>query len=250
MSQHFGRSPVLKCRGTVGLTRINLNPLGITMDWAAVFDVAYFLDVSSSAVADDGAPAGTGAQIVRIIGLDNDYNRIYEDVILNGQTIVTTAKKFLRVFAAYTKARGTGLKNAGDIYILKAGTGGVYVAGVPPTLTSAAIKMLAGNNLGYSGLFTVPRGMAYAVKLVLASGMTQDATVTIVQGNAADSSFKGPMDILKIQVTDGTGPSDQDGSWPIAEKTDIYVQALCVAASGIINCTIYFERTLGVEFVG
>lgn len=245
LDQHFGARPMLKCRGLIGTTQINVNPLAITMQWSSIFNVAYFLDVSSSSAADALAGPGTGAQVVTIVGLDADYCPQTEDVNMTGQTKLTTTKKFLRVFAAYVKTFGTGFKNAGDIYIIKSGTGGVYVAGVPPTLTSGCIKMVVGNNLGYSGLFTTPRGRKYRVAKVVPSDRAQAATVIIVAGTPADTDYKGPFENLKIDIGPGAFPVDLDGAWYIDEKTDIYVQSFAAAASGIVNCSIEFEQTVG-----
>lgn len=250
MRSTFGHSPTLRCRGTIGTSQINVNPLAVALRWASIFDVAYYLDVTSSSAADDGAPVGTGAQVIRILGLDASYNRIYEDVTLNGTTIVTTAKKFLRVFAAYVKAAGTGIVNAGDIYIVKTGTGGSYSpAGVPGTRTSGVIKMPAGSNLGYSGIITAPRGCTLAISSIIATARAQNATVVLVQGNPNDASFKGPFELLKIEVSVQSGGSAPAGSWVLDPKTDLYVQAIAAAAGGIVNVTMTLDQTSGPAYV-
>ena len=249
MRSTFGKFPTLRCRGTIGNSQVNLNALAVAMKWASVFAVAHKLDVTSSSANDDGSPAGTGAQIIRILGLDADYNRIYEDVVLNGTTIVITANKFLRVFSAFVKTAGTGLVNAGDIYIIKTGTSTYTTPGVPDTLTSAAIKMPAGGNIGFSGLITVPRGCVYGVKEFIVTARAQNATVIFTQGNPTDLAFKGPIEILKIEVSDNSGGGADAGVWTLEEKTDLYMQAIAAAAGGIVNCTVSLEQISGPSYV-
>lgn len=249
MRSTFGTNPVLRCRGTIGTSQVNVNPLATLMRWSTVFDIAYYLDISSSSANDDGSPAGTGAQIVRVLGLDANYNRIYEDVTLDGQTKVTTTKKFLRVFSAYVKAAGSGIVNAGDIYIVKTGTGGTYTGGVPGTLTSAAIKILAGGNVGYSGLITVPRGCVFSVSSIIATARVQNATVIFVQGNAADANFKGPYEILNLEVSNQSGATPPAGAWILDQKTDLYLQSIAAAAGGIVNVSLTMDQISGPSYV-
>lgn len=56
---------------------------------------AQTLDVVSSSVSDTSA--GAGVRTVRITGLLSDYTEDTEDVVMNGTTIVTTSKAFIRV---------------------------------------------------------------------------------------------------------------------------------------------------------
>ena len=48
----------------------------------------------SSSSANDTSPSGTGAHIVLVEGLDQNYNPISENITLAGQTAVTTTKAF------------------------------------------------------------------------------------------------------------------------------------------------------------
>lgn len=240
----YGKNILLRGRGTVGTSQINLNPLSISLLWSSVFNIAYALDVSSSSASDDGDPVGTGARVIRIIGLDKNYNRQYEDVTMNGQTKVTTTKTFLRVFALFVKTAGTAKTNVGDIYVIKTGTGGSYVDGVPPTLTSGALKALAGDGLAFSGLFTVPAGCSYAAKEVFATARAQAGTIIVNRGNASLSSFAGPYAVLKAEVSNDAAFSGGAGII-FNPKDDVYFQAFAAAAGGIINCTMGLEQISG-----
>lgn len=240
----YGSRVLLRCRGTVGTSQVNLNPLGVALRWSTVFDTAYALDVSSSSAADDGDPAGTGAQIIRIVGLDVNYNRHYEDVVMNGQTKVTTATKFLRVFGLFVKAAGSGKVNAGDIYVVKTGTGGTYTGGVPGTLTSAVLKALIGNNLAFSGLFTVPAHCYYNAEALVATARAQAGTVVVVRGNAAATEFKGPYEAIKLEVSQKSS-TPGGGTVSLGPGDDLYVQAFAAAAGGIVNATVQITQTSG-----
>lgn len=247
----FGPGVQLKCRGTVDTSQVNLNPLKVALDWGSVFDTEYALDVSSSSANDDGDPAGTGAQVVRVLGLDKYYNRLIEDVEMNGTSIVTTTQKFLRVFAAFVKTKGTGRKNAGDIYFVKTGTGGAPYGtpGVPDDVTSGVLKMMAGNNLAYSGLFTAPAGCYFEVKPLAISARAQAGTILLVVANEEDTYFKGPFEVLKMEVS-------QDGSLPMVNftytlkpKDDLYIQAFAAANGGIINFLGDITQTAGPKWI-
>lgn len=244
----FGRNVVLRCRGTITTNNVNLNALAVAMVWSSIFDTAYALDVSSSDVKDDGAPAGVGAQIVRIVGLDVNYSRIYEDVTMNGRTAVTTTQKFLRVFSAYVIAAGSELANAGDIYIIKTGTS-TWTNGVPDTLTSGCIKMPLGGNTGVSGIFTAPAGCYYTVGRIYPTARAQAGTITIRKGNATDLTAKGPFEEVKVEVAPGSSPAPEL-NLQLKPKDDLYVMAIAAAASGILNCTIPIQQTAGRYYRG
>ena len=76
------------------------------------------MTISSSSTDDDGAPVGTGALTVRVIGLDTNWLEVSQDVTLNGQTGVALPTSLIRVYRAYVLTVGTGGVNAGDICIL------------------------------------------------------------------------------------------------------------------------------------
>jgi len=107
------------------------------------------MKVSSSSANDTGA--GTGARSVIIQGLDANYDPITETVALTGQTEVTTSASFLRINKMIVATAGTGLANAGTIYI---GTG-VVTAGVPATIYNT---IAPGFNDSLNFSYTIPNG--------------------------------------------------------------------------------------------
>lgn len=237
ISALYGKTPVIRTRGTVGTTQLNLNSLiqPVTSIVSAVWDAAYALDVSSSSAAD----VTTGAKTIEVYGLDKDWNPISEVITLNGQTKVTGAVLFRRVFAAIVQTAGTGRLNAGDIYIGKTGTGGVITAGVPTTLTSYTLKMLVGNNFATNGLFTAPAGSIYTVTNIIPTARAA-GTIVLIHGKSNNC----PAEMLKIEVGAG-GIGAVPFITPILTlnpKEDIYFQAIGAAAAAIINVTMQLSK--------
>ena len=85
------------------------------------------IDIVSASTDDDGSPAGTGAQTVRVTYLDDDFNQAYEDVTMNGTTEVElTEQNISFIQKAEITASGTGLAAAGAITIADVTGGGVH----------------------------------------------------------------------------------------------------------------------------
>lgn len=240
----FGRKVILRGRNAaIPTTEINMNNLAQNVKWAQVFGAAYALDVSSSSTAD--AAAGTGARTIEIYGLDKDWNPLSETVTLNGQTKVTTTKKFRRVFELIVQTAGTGLVNAGDIYVVKTGTGGTYTGGVPGTLTSGCIKAIVGDNFGVSGLYTVPAGKEMLLTTLGISACAQSGTIKLIHGfplnnNLVYASLKIDFAPSNPYVLNG---SKDDPILPLfGPCEDIYFNALCATAGGLASCYAKFQQ--------
>lgn len=140
-----------------------------------VFPPAASVMTVSSSSANDTA-AGTGARTVLVSGLNASYVEQQEVISLNGQTAVTTANSYLRVFQLTTLTAGSGATNAGNIYI---GTGTV-TAGVPAAVY-AQIPVGFGTN--QAAQYTVPAGhTAYLVDIIgscIASATNQNTLLSI-----------------------------------------------------------------------
>lgn len=109
----------------------------------------------SSGSANDTS-AGTGARTVEVFGLDTDYNEISEIIFLNGQTPVTSANSYLRVFRMIVRSGGSTGENEGNIYF---GTGTV-TAGVPANIYAEIIfdSTGGGENQTLMAIYTIPAG--------------------------------------------------------------------------------------------
>lgn len=108
------------------------------------------IDVSSDNAADT-FPAGTGATLVTIFGLDDSFNEVSENVSLNGTTAVTTSNSYYRVNLAIVTGSGSSDTNVGAISLVHADTA---------TLISYISHDQEGRGNGFSNQanYTVPVG--------------------------------------------------------------------------------------------
>lgn len=169
----WGRNPTI----TTGYEE--LTGYAQATDWYTILGAGAKIDVTSASTADI-MTSGTGAWRVRICGLSADGAYQSEVLALNGRTIVTSSLTYTDVFGAEVAAHGTGRTNAGDLHMVKTGTGGSYTNGVPGTLTSALIKIVAGANTEMVGHFKVPTGScSYRLRRLCASAYTQSAYINV-----------------------------------------------------------------------
>ncbi len=134
---------------------------------------ASILNITSTDAAD--ASAGTGMRTFRLSGLDANLNEISEEITLNGQTIVTTSKQYLRLTEMLGLTWGSGEFNVGTIHAFT----GTATAGTPDDedLTYLTISPLHG--LSLSAIYTVPAGKkAYLYETY----MTTDSAAKQVEG--------------------------------------------------------------------
>jgi len=243
----FGRVAKIWGRnGTVGTGWEELYQYDQALDWSTIFDAAYALDFTSSSVADDDG--STGATKVTIYGLDGSYNKQSEEVTMNGQTIVTTTKTFLRVFGAAVTAHGTGKTNAGNIHIVKTGTGGSYTDGEPGTLTSAACKILAGWDSSMNCMFTVPAGERRKVVKIIAGAYTQAAVFGLFIRSPAGTDKSTRLDHVINLGNQGAVCCDlRDIELEYPEKTDIMLRVLGASASAVASGTLVLEYVPEIE---
>jgi len=189
----------------------------------------------------------TGARKVVVFGLDSNYRILTEEVSLNGQTIVTTANAFLRVFGAEVTNCGSGLVNAGDIHMVKTGTGGTYTTGAPGTLTSAICKVLTGYGSSGNGIYTVPAGKIATLKGLLLTARAQACTFQIATqrfGDLTDNSLHVDFPIeVAVNSTSYISAEQINMKHDWGEKTDIRLRVLAAAASGIASGMMILEVT-------
>jgi hypothetical protein len=188
----------------------------------------------SSSSASDASPSGTGAHIVLVEGLDQNYNPISELVTLSGQTSVNTTNSYLRVTGLTVTDKGS---NGGNVGVIYAGTGTV-TTGVP-----AVIHELVpiGFNKESSGVFTVPAG--YTAYLTMGGLTGQDNGAGYITGRLVYSNQGSPFITSAVTVF-STGQANYDFLYPIAlpEKTD--VEARAVTSSGTNVMSSYFSYVL------
>lgn len=107
---------------------------------------AAVVNVASGSANDDGSPAGTGAQTIRLYGVDSNYDLATEDIVLNGTSNVASTTSWWHIHKMRVLTVGSGGTNAGAITATSAAAG-------TPVLCSIAAS--AGQSR--STVFLVPR---------------------------------------------------------------------------------------------
>jgi len=242
----MGNRPLIWGRNAVvGTTWEELYSYDQPLDWPTILPAAAKVDVTSSSAAD--ASAGTGARTIELVGLDGNYKFQSEILSMNGNTIVVSALFYLRLFSADVKTAGTGGTNAGDIHIVKTGTGGTYTAGVPGTVTSALLKVLAGYGSGMSGIFTTPAGTGYMLQSIIAGCRTQAGVLGVFK---QDLGAAGALKIVHGIDMGASTSTFYDLEWcgqiiTFKEKTDIRLRGIGAAASAVMSATMGLRKTDG-----
>jgi len=189
--------------------------------WIAAATV---LKVSSGNVNDTSA--GSGAQTVKVEGLDTDYLEISETVTLNGRTAVNTALSYLRVHRMTVQTGGANGENAGILY---AGTGNL-TTGVPDNIFSC---IAAGENRTLQAFYTIPAGVTgYLVSATYMSSVSKRVTVRLEMREIGGVFVPKDNGVF----IDGRMDHELNFPEPILEKTDIQGQAKTGAGSGDIAC--------------
>lgn len=167
------------------------------------------MNIVSTSTADDGAPAGTGAQTLKVLGLDNNYNEISETITLNGTTNVLTSNSYLRVHTMYVITAGSGQTNAGVI-----------------TATASAAATVQGHvTIGYGRttqcMYTVPAGKTLYIKsLTVSVEKSKDIEVHL------DVRKFGEIFVVRkvLRLFEAAADIIIDHGIPILEKSDFRIK--------------------------
>lgn len=243
-ARYAGNYIFVKGRMTAGLTTFaDVGACNILLNQGGLLATPSTVDVSSSSASDDSA--GTGMKTATIVGLGPLATYQEEDITMDGQTVVTSTKTWFRVFGIVSKTAGTGGTNAGDIYVIKTGTGGTYSAGVPGTFTaaSALVKAPVGAGQGLTCFYTTPdEDGAWQVLSLDVSAHAQPGVVCIqVQDfeNAIPSVREFYVDI----PAGGAYQLDvQKYKINVGRKTDIRVLALGSSAGIICHAAMEIRK--------
>ena len=219
-----------KVAGKKSINRFGRNP---DVDTAAAEDVwdgggsyvflaaAAIMEVVSDNINDTNT-AGTGARIIKICGLNSNWDEDEENFVMNGITVVQGTKQFLRVNKAVVLTSGSGETNIGNIIIRVTGGG----------TTQAMI--LAGNGTTLMAIYTVPR----AKTALILGGL-----MALNKGSVVGSSDREADVALKVRAFGGSfwnliilgigfgqpGKIETKIPYAIPEKSDIKVRVLSVS---------------------
>ena len=202
------------------------------------------LYVSSSSTADTNG--GTGANSVKIIGLDANYNEVEEDITLTGQTQKITQTSWLRVYRMYITLAGSGGAAAGTIYLANTGA----TSGVPTGTVYASILLGAGQT--EMAVYTVPAGhtlylddINFTAAVSLANSYVQ---IRFLQRDFGTNVFR---EQTRVVLQSNTYIFKFEYPLRIPEKTDLEVRGLSVGSNNnSISATwqgILIENTIPTE---
>ncbi len=184
------------------------------------------LNVTSDNVNDD--VAGTGALTVEIFGLDTNYDRISETVILTGRVIKATSLSYLRVFIAKVKTTGSGNQNAGIIYVFT----GTETTGTPDDATKIYTTIAATKNRTLQAFYTIPAGFTGSIHNFNTSTVTaQNVTVEVVIREQGTTPF-----LVEAEYTINASTINiNDLGLEIPQKTDVEIRATGASPNNIVS---------------
>jgi len=190
--------------------------------------IAAIMTLSSSNTNDYAT--GTGAQSVRIYGLDANYNEVTEDLTLHatdGLLGVNTILSYLRVFRIYVLTAGSADTAAGNLYM---GTGAI-VAGEPTNVYGMAPL---GHNQTLQTVYTIPAGK---------TGYILRWNMSVNSGKIADVDLKirapGEVFATKMSVNIYQTAYTQEFSlpFPLPEKVDLEMRASVASSGGDVSAS-------------
>jgi len=143
------------------------------------------LDIASSDAADT-------SQIIKVVGLDADYNEISENISLNGTTVVTTTNSY---------------KAINDLITISGNCAGNVTAKIGATVYA---QITAGAGRNQAAIFTVPAGHSFYLARIDAFSATATGAskyITFLNKNTfsdgrvfsvAETTFAQRMDIQRV----------------------------------------------------
>jgi len=177
--------------------------------------------VVSSSTADD--LVGTGAQKVKIEGLDANYNAQIVEVEMDGTTNVSTTETFIRVYRVYVSQAGSGKVNAGNITISIGGS------------VRAQISANQGQTL--MAVYTVPAGFTgYVTQWSFSSGAS--ASNKYLDGRLIIQRFAGIIQTKARSTIQNTSfVQDLQVATVANEKDDIEIRAVTSSGTDAVSGT-------------
>lgn len=193
-----------------------------------VFPTSAAVRYVSSSDAND-TNGGTGANKVRVFGLDANYALIEEEVELAGQTQVATSLSYLRIYRAYVTLAGSGGTAAGTVYVADSGAS----AGVP---TGNVYANLGTSNQTLLGVYTVPAGKTlYLDDVNFTAAISQANANATIKLNIRDFGSNVFRTVVITELQSGTYIDKFEYPQPIYEKTDIEVRAVATSSNNPIT---------------
>lgn len=237
---------IVKGRMSASLTTLaDVGGCNILLNQGGLLDTPSTIDLSSSSALDTAL--GTGARTVTIYGLGENKKYNTETISLAGTTVVTSAKKWYRVFIIKVTTFGNTGANQGDLYAVKTGTGGTYsTPGVPGTFTiaSAIFKSLASTNQGTTCFYTTPNidNGLWIVDRIDLSTRTQPGTMVVLIQDYANGSPATREAYVEFPAGAALQLDMRPYNIKVNKLTDIRVLALGATAGGIVHAAMTIKQ--------
>lgn len=224
----FGYNPNLDATGTPK----DITPFGDAY-WPASVVAAADIDIASS--SGDDILAGSGAQRIKIFGLDAAGLEIDEEIDLDGTDDVHPAKDYLRIYRAQTVAVDDRDEiNVGNIVIDIAGA-------------NTMAYILAGFNKTTQAAYTIPADYKKAHIIHFDAGMTSTAASKSAQGQLW---IRPPGEIWTVErVWDISSSVGYIRPYkmiqPLKPLTDVRLTIFAANAAALLifgNIDLYLER--------
>jgi len=192
---------------------------------------ASILDITSSSNQDRAA--GTGAHKIRVVGLDTNWDKIVEDVTLNGVTTVQTTNSFIRILRAFVIESGAyqGIgagTNVGDI------TFDSQTQGEQAFLS-------AGKGKTTSSQWAIPRGFeGYLTRVAVQAPGTRPVDFNLfVRNNANDvtSPYGGARVVTSYDEIGDRYEEVLLSYRKFAQYSDVWAEARTSQGTSIVNTT-------------
>lgn len=227
---------------------IIIDAAGTTPEWGVITEVNSDTQLTFSGGLSSGGSAAsrstynildkssyTGAQAVRITGLDANYAEISEIVVLNGTTVVATTKSFFRVNSFRVICAGTDNKPTGNLSLRASADTPVYS------------YILAGYTRARNSVYTVPVNKTLYVTYwsagfsvgndtkVQNARMYTRANVDNFTGYNTGNIFFPYTEILCSNAVTHT---EYKPPTKLPQKTDIKVSAIAGSATGVATSVL------------
>ena len=206
---------------------------GLTLTFPAA---AATVKIASTSANDTAA--GTGARLVRIIGLNADFEEVQENVTLDGQTAVETTGAFYRINTMLVLSAGTSAANEGLIYC--AANDDTFVLGVPATPYSVIAELMAQTRCG---IYTSPANTrTLPLHILYSCGETDEIECTIeVNPNGSTVWYRN----LEVYASSGASGFYETRAAAVVEAgTDVRIMASSSVTSGEFRISIAATQKL------
>ena len=209
----------------VGTTAEDIWNVGGVYPWPTAAET---VRIKSGGNAADTA-AGVGARAVTIVGLDDSWEEVSEEVATAGASASSaTTALFSRVFRAYVSDAGAYTDN---------NTAAVDIENTSTAQNLARID--AGIGESASSVYTVPSGKtAYLTGLQVNVESTKSVDVTLWQRPSADvvaAPFGGKLLVSKLTGVSGQARIDFDSYPSFAAKTDIWCSGVITSGTAAVE---------------